>query len=197
MLTGILSNGDVGATSMNTESASNRLYVATSLPGRVGPGGCISNEDHANRHLKSFKVGSIWVLIHKRGARLPMDAEYRQELERRAGGTLSADTVARLLGISRQGVDERRRAGALLAIRLGGDWAYPRAQFQGNQTVPGLAQVVTGLERSGPWVALEFLVTPDDALDGLAPRDALIRGAEVYERVMTLVRGRREGEGFA
>lgn len=118
-------------------------------------------------------------------------------LERRAGGNLTAEAVGKLLGLSQEAVEERRRAGALLAMPQGGGWTYPRAQFHEKDVVPGLAEVVHGFGDSGPWVTLEFLVSPDDALDGLAPRDALLKGGEMRERVMTLVRGQREGEGFA
>ncbi|SDB74525.1 hypothetical protein [Belnapia rosea] len=127
----------------------------------------------------------------------PLDlADYEAALERRAGGNLSADEVASLLGITFQAVDERRRAQSLLAIRRGDGWIYPRAQFHGNGTVPCLAAVVEGLDASGPWVTLEFIITPDGVLDGLSPREALLSGGDMLDRVMTVVCGHREGEGF-
>ncbi|WP_052213717.1 hypothetical protein [Belnapia sp. F-4-1] len=118
-------------------------------------------------------------------------------IERRAGGTLSAEAVGRLLGVGRQVIDERRRTGALLALPRKGDWEYPRAQFHGGETIPGLADIIAGLGVSGPWVTLEFLVTEDAVLDGLTPREALLRGGEVHGRVMALVRGYKGGDGFA
>jgi len=45
------------------------------------------------------------------------NAEHRLELLGEAGGTLSAEEVGRLLGITRQGVDKRRRASGLPAWR--------------------------------------------------------------------------------
>jgi hypothetical protein len=130
-------------------------------------------------------------------ADLGAEIAHRDELERRAGGNLSAEQVGRLLGISRQAVDKRRRCGTLLATRQGGNWAYPRAQFLDKETIPGLAAVVTGLKESGPWVTLEFLVTVDDALAGMTPRDALVNGGAAAEQALMLVRGYRRGEGFA
>jgi len=124
-------------------------------------------------------------------------AEYEAALERRAGGSLAPADVGHLLGIALQAVDERRRAHSLLAIRKGVEWAYPRAQFHDTGTIPCLSVVVEGLEMSGPWVTLEFLLTPDDALGGASPKDALLRGGEMRDRVVTIVRGHREGEGFA
>ena len=46
-------------------------------------------------------------------------------------------------------------------------------------------------------MTLEFIVTGDTTLDGLTPGEALLRGGELYERVITLVRGQEVGEGFA
>ena len=110
---------------------------------------------------------------------------------------LSAQDVGRLLNITRQAVDKRRRNKALLALRQGGDWLYPRGQFHEHETIPGLVDVIRGFEESGPWVALEFLVTEDDVLGGLSPRAALLKGGELRKRVATLVRGQASGEGFA
>lgn len=128
---------------------------------------------------------------------LPDLVDYEAELERRAGGSLSADDVGRLLSITRHEVEERRQARSLLAIRQGNNWTYPNAQFVGKETIPCLATVVEGLQVSGPWVTLEFLVTPDDALGGLTPREALLRGEGMRDQVVVIVRGHREGEGFA
>ena len=104
---------------------------------------------------------------------------------------LSAEGAGQLLHISRQAVDKRRRSGALLAIRQGGDWLYPRTQFHEHEALPRLADVIKGL------ALLEFLVTEDTVLNGLAPVDALLRGGEMCDRVLTLVRGLDGGEGFA
>lgn len=128
---------------------------------------------------------------------LAQEIRHRESVVRRAGGMLSAEEAGRLLHISRQAVDKRRRSGALLAIRQGGDWFYPRAQFHEHETVPGLTDVIRGFAPSGPWVTLEFLVTEDSALEGLTPRDALMRGGEMRPLVLTLVRGHESGEGFA
>jgi hypothetical protein len=128
---------------------------------------------------------------------LAREIEQREAIVQQAGGMLSAEDVGKLLKITRQAVDKRRRGKTLLALRQGGDWLYPRAQFHENQTIPGLADLVRGLEASGPWVTLEFLVTKDDALGDLSPRSALLRGGELRELVATLVRGQANGEGFA
>jgi hypothetical protein len=127
----------------------------------------------------------------------PDPVDYEIALEKRTGGDLSAANVGHLLGITLQAVAKRRRARCLLAIRRNGFLVYPRAQFHGNDTIPCLSVVVQGLEASGPEVTLEFLVTPDDALEGLSPRDALLKGDDVRDRVLAIVRGCQEGEGFS
>lgn len=126
----------------------------------------------------------------------PNPADYETALERRAGGNLSRDEVGHLLGITVRAVDERRRARCLLALRRGGNWVYPRAQFHAKETIPCLPAVVEGLEASSPEVTLEFLLTPDDALEGMSPRDALLKGNGLRDQVLAIVRGYREGEGF-
>jgi hypothetical protein len=128
---------------------------------------------------------------------LAAEIQHRANIMRRAGGTLSADEVGKLLNISRQAVDKRRRSNRLLAIRQGGDWLYPRAQFHEHETIPGLPEVIRECAESGPWVTLEFLVTEDDVLGGLSPRAALLKGGELRDRVATLLRGQSSGEGFA
>jgi hypothetical protein len=128
---------------------------------------------------------------------LAADIAHQEVLERRAGGNLSAHAVGRLLGISPRAVEKRRRAKALLATRQGEKWTYPRAQFHRNEAIPCLEDVVRGFDKSGPWVTLEFLVTEEAALDGLTPRDALLTGDDMRKRVLALVRGHYEGEGFA
>ena len=128
---------------------------------------------------------------------LAREIQHRETLVRRAGGMLSAEEAGRLLHITRQAIDKRRRSGALLAVRQAGDWLYPRAQFHQHEPLSGLSEVIQGFASSGPWVTLEFLVTKDSVLDGLTPREALLRGGEMRERVMTLVRGQQNGEGFA
>jgi hypothetical protein len=122
---------------------------------------------------------------------------HREELVQLAGGMLSAEEAGQLLHIGRQAVDKRRSNKTLLAIRQAGDWLYPRAQFHQHEVIPGLTEIVKGFAASGPWVTLEFIVTGDTTLDGLTPGEALLRGGELYERVITLVRGQEVGEGFA
>jgi hypothetical protein len=128
---------------------------------------------------------------------LAREIEHRDKLVQGAGGMLSAEETGRLLHIGRQAVDKRRRNKTLLAVRQAGDWFYPRAQFHEHEVIPGIREITRGLGASGPWVILEFILTSDSVLDGLSPREALLKGGEMYSRVMSLVRAQESGGGFA
>jgi hypothetical protein len=119
---------------------------------------------------------------------------HRQVLLERAGGALSAAEAGTALGISRQAVDKRRRAGGLLAIREGGDWRYPACQFGETGPPAGLAEVVRGMAAAGPWATLDFLLAPDAALGGATPLTALQAGDA--EGVSRLLRA-NGSDGFA
>jgi hypothetical protein len=124
-------------------------------------------------------------------------AEQKVELLKHAGGALPVSNVAKLLGISRQAVDKRRREGKLLAIPRGADYVYPACEFADDGVVPGLAEILGqfGLQRS--WAALAFLVTPDDQLGGLSPLKALQRNdARLREPTLRLARA-AAGDGFS
>jgi hypothetical protein len=128
---------------------------------------------------------------------IAQNAEHRLELLGEAGGTLSAERVGDLLGISRQAVDKRRRAHALLAFRRGSDWRYPRCQFdeEAHQVLEGIAKIVLALAAAGPWVTLDFLLAADDALDGQSPLEATRAGGRSadIERLLRI----ECGDGFA
>ncbi len=101
----------------------------------------------------------------------------RDEIIRAEGGTLSADQLARLLGISRQAVDHRRRKGKLLALTLGRrGYAYPAWQVVDGRTIDGLDTVLTELRNFDPWTQAAFMLSPNTWLDDETPLDELRRG---------------------
>jgi hypothetical protein len=142
-------------------------------------------------------VGAAVAALEPLAPLIARNAEHRLELLGEAGGTLSAEKVGELLGITRQAVDKRRRAHALLAFRRGSDWRYPRCQFdeESHEVLAGIATVVQAFAEAGPWVTLDFLLAPDDTLDGESPIEAMRAGArgEDLERLLRIVRG----DGFA
>jgi hypothetical protein len=101
----------------------------------------------------------------------------RQRLVESHGGALTADEAARLLKVTRQAVDKRRRNGQLLAVELGRrGYYYPAWQFGESGTLPGLESVLEALSDHDPWMQLAFFVAPNQRLDGKAPYQALAEG---------------------
>jgi hypothetical protein len=143
---------------------------------------------------RSEVVGSAVTELDPLAPALARSIEHRQTLLTLAGGALSADAAGRILGITRQAVDKRRRAGTLLAVREGSDWRYPACQFADGEVVAGIADVVRGLGSASPWVVLDFLLAPDTVLAGRTPLEALQAGDR--DAVRRLIRG-AQGDGFA
>ncbi|MBY5407649.1 helix-turn-helix domain-containing protein [Rhizobium leguminosarum] len=125
---------------------------------------------------------------------LARNVEHRQNLVERAGGTMSAEDTGRMLGISRQAVDKRRRAGTLLAVREGSDWRYPLCQLDRGEVVAGISDIVRCFAAAGPWIALDFLLAADTALGGRTALQALRDGDR--EAVRRLIRI-ETSDGFA
>jgi hypothetical protein len=94
-----------------------------------------------------------------------------------AGGAFDLDDVVRLLRISRQAIDKKVKADALLAVPgPGNERRYPVCQFRSDGIVPGLRQVLQALPSCNPWFRLNFLVNPEPRLSGERPCDRLQRG---------------------
>ena len=58
-----------------------------------------------------------------------------------------------------------------------------------------MSKVVQAFVEEGPWVTMDFLFSPDDALDGRSPIEALRSGGwtEDLDRLLRIERG----DGFA
>lgn len=111
---------------------------------------------------------------------LPASVRGLQERERLLsleGGTWDAEAVARHLHLTRQGVNRRRRAGALLAIDVGRrGYRYPAWQFVSAGTLPGLEPALEALRPHDPWMQLTFMVSPNTRLGSSPPLDILRAG---------------------
>jgi len=141
-------------------------------------------------------VGSAVAQLEPLAPLIARNAEQRVELMKAAGGVLTVEEVGALLGITRQAVDKRRRAGALLALRQAGDWRYPRCQFAepSHEVVVGLPRLLRAFAEAGPWATLDFLLAADATLDGKTPLEAL-RTEGWTESLDRLVRI-EHGDGF-
>ena len=92
--------------------------------------------------------------------------DHRDRLRQMAGEMLSSSQVEDLLGIKRQAIDKRRKAHKLLALRMGSDWSYPALQFDGGEGLFGLESILAAHAEKEPWVILDILLAPDEALRG-------------------------------
>ena len=90
----------------------------------------------------------------------------KRELIEAAGGAASSAEMAEHLGITRQGVEKRRLAGTLLAVRMpGGEWKYPLAQVGADGApLDGLSTILAAFRVDSPWMRLEHLLAPDPML---------------------------------
>jgi hypothetical protein len=105
------------------------------------------------------------------------------------GGALTAQQVAQNLGLTRQSIEKRRRAGKLLGVAAGRHgYRYPVWQFTKTGTVPGLEDVLGVLAPHDEWMQTAFFVGQNPRLGNRTPIDMLRAGeiakvlgaAEVY-----------------
>lgn len=97
------------------------------------------------------------------------------------GGVVTAGQMAKLLGISRQAVDQRRRAGTLLGFRdTGRDYLYPVWQVRDGKPLPGLERVLAALQDGEHAAKSQFIffLSPDVVPDDARPLDLLRSGTK-------------------
>ena len=112
----------------------------------------------------------------------------REEILRAEGGTVGAREAAGLMGMTRQSVDNRRRANRLIGLSLGRrGYAYPVWQFAEGGTVGGLEAVLDVLRGFSPWMQAQFMLTGDARLGGQTPLAAL--RSEQVESVLRAAAG--------
>lgn len=94
-----------------------------------------------------------------------------------AGGVLSSEQVAQVLGISRQAVDKRRSSNQLLALTQGKrGYSYPSFQFHEGKAINGLEEVLTQLKALDPWMKMVFFTSANERLGGKTPIQSLQAG---------------------
>jgi hypothetical protein len=109
--------------------------------------------------------------------------EAKRKLLEGHGGTWTAEEAAKILGITRQAVDKRRRAGKLLGLTSGRyGYRYPVWQFTGSGVLEGLADTLSALAAHDEWIQAAFFVGNNPRLNGRTPVEML--GAGKVERVL-------------
>jgi hypothetical protein len=142
-------------------------------------------------------IGPAISLLDPLAPLIARNAGHRLELLERCGATLTAEQAGKLIGISRQAIDKRRRSGTLIGLRQGGSWHYPRCQFdeQRHEVIAGLPRLLEAMPKSSPWVILDFLLAPDQTLNGRTPLDVL--RAEGWTGDLDRLVRIEHGDGFA
>jgi hypothetical protein len=117
----------------------------------------------------------------------------RKRLEQADGGAISAEQVADLLGLSRQGVDYLRKAKRIVGWRLGsGKWHYPVWQFGDGRVRPGISECLKELPSDDPWSRMIFFLSPRESLSGRRPLDLIVSG-DVSRAIAAARRHHRHG----
>jgi hypothetical protein len=93
------------------------------------------------------------------------------------GGTLTVKEVAERLGTVQRDVEERRRAGRLIAFPIPRVWyVYPVWQFGPDGTLPALEEILTALDTHNPWQQAAFFLAKNVYLNSASPLAELRRG---------------------
>jgi len=101
----------------------------------------------------------------------------KQQMLETAGGALTSERVAEVLGISRQAVDKRRTSNQLLALTQGRrGYSYPGFQFEDGKTITGLEEVLAQLKELDPWMQMVFFTSPNERLSDKTPLEGLKKG---------------------
>jgi hypothetical protein len=101
----------------------------------------------------------------------------KQQMLETAGGALTSEQAAEVLGISRQAVDKRRASNQLLALTQGRrGYSYPSFQFEDGKTIIGLEEVLAELKDLDPWMQMVFFTSPNERLGDKTPLERLKKG---------------------
>lgn len=99
--------------------------------------------------------------------------EAKRKLIEAEGGALDSAQVAKLVRITRQAVDKRRKEGKLLAVELGRKgFRYPAWQFG----LSDLGPVLAALRGRDSWEQLTFFLNPSPLLNDWTPLEVLQEG---------------------
>lgn len=156
-----------------------RLTEAMAAPTDVGT--------IARALANSEVIGASVIELDPLASLIAKGVEDKQKLIQEAGGLLSVSEVAKVRGLTPQAIHKQRRTRKLLSVPFGGEEKFPAVQFTDEgQPIPGLSTVLHALHLEGAWGKLDFLLSPDDELDGLSPIETLKRHPEKLEEVVRI-----------
>ena len=146
----------------------------------------IDIEERYRARGRSVTELGIEELADRMTAVVPLPSPVNEKI----GPFYRSEQVARILGVSRQAVNERVRKHAILALRTTDETlVYPTFQFDGRQLLPGLKSVLAEFRHKDidRWAVAGWLVSPTAALADASPLDVVQTGADL-EGVRQLAR---------
>ena len=108
-------------------------------------------------------------------AAIAAGARYKEDLLERAGGAYTAEQLGTVLGLSRQAVNDGRKANLYFGVPSGQSYAYPKLQVTGSGVLTGLRDFLDAFTLPDPWMQLAVLVERSDRL-ARSPLEALRAG---------------------
>tara|TARA_R110000737_G_scaffold147493_1_gene177230 strand:- start:23828 stop:24238 length:411 start_codon:yes stop_codon:yes gene_type:complete len=99
----------------------------------------------------------------------------RESNLKEAGGVYSLDAVSKLLGVSKDAVQQQVSERQLIAVLEKDETLFPVCQFSNDAPLPGLKDVLQELNTDNPWTQLSWLLSGDPRLDG-TPLEYLLNG---------------------
>ncbi|MPR06178.1 hypothetical protein [Microvirga tunisiensis] len=107
----------------------------------------------------------------------------KREILRLAGGYLEEELAAEWLGVSVDHLHRSVEEGTWIAVEMDGRLVVPACMMRDSMTVLILREILAVMPIRSPWMRLEWLVRPDNALGGLSPMEAIrdCREKEVRE----------------
>jgi hypothetical protein len=132
--------------------------------------------------LRALDQPEVYAALTTRDPLLPAKIRgigVKREILEAEGGSLTVSEVATLLGITRQAVDKRRRAGTLIGLQAGRrGYLYPRWQFTTDGALlSGLPELLADLAEFSPWMQAGFMLSPNLRLNNARPIDAMRDGS--------------------
>ncbi len=140
---------------------------------------CVASADEDQGGARARALASDAFAAGPRARAVLNGREIAEQDLRQAGGAFTLEEVRKLLNnVSRQRIEQLVRSGDLLAVPGPSNRRrYPAVQFNPDGSlVPCLRLVQSALGTRNPWVVLNFLIHPDDRLQGRAPIDVLREG---------------------
>lgn len=95
----------------------------------------------------------------KQARRVAAKIEFFERL-REFGGVLKTQDVTKILGMTRQSVNNHVKKGMLIALQEGTDYLYPAFQFAGDKKLPHLDEVLGLLKNVSAEAQCTFFLNP-------------------------------------